>query len=80
MSDTHGQSLDVVEPLVHLGHSAAEEVAPASHGISKYMWFFLAFSILIALMQGGFVIVSSGAAHVWPAGTAIKAPLPPLEK
>jgi hypothetical protein len=80
MSDTHGQSLDAVEPLVHLDHNATEEVAPVSHGISKYMWMFLAASILIAVMQGSFVVASSGAAHVWPAGTAIKAPLPPLAK
>ena len=64
MSEGHGQT----------GHGPGG--APVSHGISPVMWLFIALSIVIVCMQGGFVIGSSGMGHVWPSGDSTKVQLP----
>jgi hypothetical protein len=66
MSDGHGSH--------DHGHG---DVATPSAGISPWMKFFLAISILTALWQGSNVIRSSDDAHVWPSSNAATVKLPP---
>lgn len=63
------------------GHGSHDHgnVPQPSAGISPWMKFFLAVSILIALWQGSNVIRSSDDAHVWPSSKAATVDLPPIK-
>jgi hypothetical protein len=63
MSDGHGHG--------H-GHSAADG---GTGRISKVVWWFLVLSIIVACIQGTFVVMSSGSGKIWPSSNAVKLPL-----
>ncbi|MGA2393312.1 MAG: hypothetical protein ABSH03_08185 [Candidatus Lustribacter sp.] len=58
------------------GHGGPSEDVPVSLGISKWMYLFLAFSLVLVMWQGYNVYSSSRDQHVWPASDAVKVPLP----
>ena len=64
------------EPGHERGHGGSPGGVPHSQGISPVMYGFLILSLLIIFMQAGFVIGSSGMAHVWPSGDSLKVVLP----
>ena len=59
----------------HVENSQTGEV-PVTHGVSKWMYLFLAFSLVLVMWQGYNVVSSSGEQHVWPASDAVKVSLP----
>jgi hypothetical protein len=50
---------------------------PASAGIAAEVKYFIAVSVLLALMQGAFVEISSVFGRVWPSAHSATIPLPP---
>lgn len=54
-----------------------EPLLPASAGISNGVRVMLVAAVLLAIMQGAFVEISSDFGHVWPAADSAKIDLPP---
>jgi hypothetical protein len=61
------------------GHGTPSDDVPVSLGISKWMYLFLAGSLILVLWQGYNVFSSSNEQHVWPASDAVKVQLPPAQ-
>jgi hypothetical protein len=54
-----------------------EKLVPQSVGIANGVRVMLVGAVLLAIMQGAFVEISSDFGHVWPAADSAKIDLPP---